>query len=94
LFYICQHLERYISNFNDPSAWERLSSDALSIDMASTGLLDNPGNSRPVDTTERLSDGSRLGDPASLLRATIERTDVATDTYLYRLALAKLNATG
>jgi hypothetical protein len=33
-------------------AVERLSSDALSIDRASTGLLDNPGNSRPVVPTD------------------------------------------
>jgi hypothetical protein len=68
LFHICQHLERYLSNFNDPSAWESY-------------------NVTEDDTFN----------PASLLRTTIERTGAdhyATETYLYRLALAKLNATG
>jgi hypothetical protein len=88
-------------------AVERLSSDALSIDRASTGLLDNPGNSRPVGSSDAATQrgttetynmtGDEAFNPASLLRTTIERTGAdryATETYLYRLALAKLNATG
>lgn len=67
-FHICQHLEQYISNFNDPAAWGE--------------------------------DENRLGErgnPASLLRAAIARTGAsryARDTYIYRLAINKLTATG